>query len=145
MDIISKKLLNTIVYYTLVVLAIASAGFFVFALMVKDIPLWAKVIYYIWVGLLVGAVIFDIVCTVMRGGKNLSGLIIYILSIMAVGMVIVLYCINATKTGLPVDFFNLYLSISIISLMTTGYTIATWCVGDKMVKNANDNQATIEE
>lgn len=141
MSIFNKKVLSTIVYYSLVVLAIASAGFFVFALIVKDIPLWAKIVYYVWVGLLIGAVVFDIVCTNTHEAKTISGFIIYVLSVLCVAMTIILYCMKATSTGLPVDLFNLYLSTAIISFMTTGYTIATWCVGEALVEHASAEES----
>lgn len=136
MSVKSKKILSIIVYYTLAVLAMCSAGFFVFATMVNTLPLWIKIIYYVWTGLVIGAVIFDIICTSTGEAKQVSGLIIYVLSMLAVAMSMVLYLVNATRTGLVGGFFNIYLSTVLISLMTTGYMIATWCVGEKGVESA---------
>ena len=136
MNIFNKKVLAIIVYYTLIVLAFASAGFFVFCLAVKDVALWAKVIYYIWTGLVVGVLIFDIICTSSHEGKTVSGLIIYVLSVLAVIMACILYVLNSGRTGLATSFFNLFVSVSLISLMTTGYMIASWCVGESIVEHA---------
>ena len=97
--------------------------------------MWAKVIYFIWSGLVIGVIIFDILCTSTREAKTVSGLIIYILSVLAVIMSIILYFSNAGVEGLATDFFNLFLSVSLISLMTTGYMIATWCVGESLVEH----------
>ena len=137
MSVLNKKILAIIVYYTLIVLAMASAGFFIFCLAVKDVAMWAKVIYYVWTGLVIGVLIFDIICTSTHEGKTVSGLIIYILSVLAVVMACILYFINSTRTGLAVSFFNLFLSVSLISLMTTGYMIASWCVGESIVEHAS--------
>ena len=115
----SKKILATIVYFTLAALAIASAGFFIFALVAKALPMWAEVIYYIWSGLVIGAIVFDI-------------------------MSIILYIRNATRTGLVADFMWLYLTASVISLMTTGYMIATWCVGQSQVQHSSNTQKIAE-
>ena len=140
----SKKILATIVYFTLAALAIASAGFFIFALVAKALPMWAEVIYYIWSGLVIGAIVFDIICTMTGEGKYVSGLIIYVLSVLCVAMSIILYITNATRTGLVADFMWLYLTASVISLMTTGYMIATWCVGQSQVQHSSNTQKIAE-
>lgn len=140
MSVQNKKILSLIVYYTLITLALLDAGFFIYCLIVKDVALWARIVYFIWIGLVIGAVIFDIICTATREGKTISGLIIYVLSLLALIMIVVLYFVNSGMAGLATDFFNLFLSISLISIMTTGYMIASWCVGESLVehKSAQD-------
>ncbi len=133
----SKKILAIVVYFTLAVLAVASAGFFIFALVAKTLPMWAKVIYYIWSGLVIGAVVFDVICTMTGEGKYISGFIIYVLSVLCVIMSIILYLTNASRTGLNADFTWLYLASSLISYATTGYMIATWCVGQSEVEHVS--------
>lgn len=140
MSIFNKKVLGIIVYYTLIALAICASGFFVYALVINTLPLWIKIIYYVWVGLLIGAIVFDIICTNTHQAKTISGFIIYVLSVLCVAMTMLVYCLNATSAGIAGDFFNTYLAISIISLITTGYTIATWCVGEGVVKHATEQE-----
>ena len=135
MSVNSKKGLSTIVYYTLAVLALLSAGFFIYCLMVKDVVMWAKVVYFVWAGLVIGAIIFDVICNGRGEGKIVSGFIIYVLSLLAVVMACILYFLNSGATGLADSFFNLFISISLISLMATGFMIATWCVGESMVEH----------
>lgn len=135
MSVQNKRMLSTIVYYTLAILALASAGFFIYCLIIRDVVMWAKVIYFIWSGLVIGVVIFDILCTSTKEAKTVAGLIIYILSVLAVIMSVILYFVNAGMDGLATDFFNIFLSVSLISLMTTGYMIATWCVGESLVEH----------
>ena len=135
MSVENKRKLATIVYYTLAILTLAFAGFFGFALIVRDLPLWAKVVYFIWIAVVIGTVIFDIICSINNEGKTIVGLIVYVLSVLAVVMAAILYVINTTRTGLMADFFNLFISVSILSLITTGFLIATWCVGERIVEN----------
>lgn len=135
MSVENKKILSLIVYYTLVALALLNAGFFIYCLVIRDVALWAKIIYFVWVGLVIGAVIFDIICTATREGKVVSGLIIYVLSMLAAIMLVILYFMNSGMKGLATDFFNLFLSVSLISIMTTGYMIASWCVGESLVEH----------
>ena len=135
MSVENKRMLSTIVYYTLAVMTLIFAGFFGYALVVRNLAMWAKVVYFIWIAVVVGAVIFDIICTSNNEGKTFVGLVVYVLSILAVIMAAILYFMNATRTGIAVNFFNLFISVSLISLITTGFLIATWCVGENIVKN----------
>ena len=134
MSIRGKRILSTITYYTLAILAILMTAFFIYALVVKDVAMWAKTIYFIWSGFLIANVIFDIICTRSENGKFITGLITYILSILAVVMACILYFFNTGVAGLATEFFNLFLSVSIISLMSAGYMIATWCVGQSLIE-----------
>ena len=135
MGVENKRKLATIVYYTLAVMTVVFAGFFGYALIVRNLAMWAKIIYFVWIAVVIGAVIFDIICTSNNEGKTIVGLIVYVLSILAAAMAGILYFINAGKTGLVLDFFNLFLSVSLLSLITTGFLIATWCVGEKIIEH----------
>ena len=135
MEVINKRNLSTLVYYTLAIMTIVFAAFFGFALIVRNLSMWAKVVYFIWIAGVVGAVIFDIICTSNKEGKTIVGLVVYVLSILAVAMAAILYFMNTSKTGLAVNFFNLFISVSFLSLVTTGFLISTWCVGEHIAKN----------
>ena len=140
-----KKSLSGVVYYTLAILTLCFCGFFIYALIVRDAALWLKIIYFIWTGLVICNVIYDIMATRVNNGKTWSGWAVYVLSLAAVVVAIVVYFINTTRTGLATDFFNLYLSVSMISLLTTGLLIATWSVGEGIVdenhESRNDKRA----
>lgn len=135
MSVNNKRFLSMIVYYTLIVLALASAGFFIYTLITRDVAGWAKVVYFIWVALVIAVLIYDIMCTNKRQGKERSGFVIYVLSVLAVIMACILYFMNTGRAGLTTDFLSLFASVAIISLMTTGYMIASWCVGENLVEH----------
>ncbi len=137
MSVQSKKIMSNIVYYTLVVLAIVNSAFFIYVLMLRDVAMWARVIYIVWSVLVIAAIIFDIICTCMQKNKQISALIIYCLAILALIVSVVVYFVNAGATGLATDFFNIFLSVAGLSLMTTGYMIATWCVGEALSEHAS--------
>ena len=139
----TKKYSSTIIYYTLAILTLISAGFFIYVLSVRDVVMWARVIYYVWSAFVIGVIIFDMVSSHTREGKHISGIIVYVLSILAVAMACILYAINSGATGIATDFFNLFISVSIVSLMTTGYMIATWFAGKK-VNNSIEIEDNIE-
>lgn len=140
MSVFNKKMLSIIVYYTLVALAIGASGFFVFALVINGLPVWAKIIYYAWVGLVIGVIVFDIICTCTRQAKTISGFIVYVLSLLAALMTMLLYCLNATTAGINPTFFNTYLSTAIISLISSGYMIACWFAGESVVKHGTEQE-----
>ncbi len=140
MSVGNKKTMSTVVYYTLAAITLAFAGFFIYALLVKDVAMWARVIYFIWVGFVVGVVIFDIICSSNGEGKTLAGFVIYVLSLLALIMAIILYFANTGTAGLATGFFNLFISISLISLFTTGFMIATWVVGEHLLEHSTENK-----
>ena len=135
MSVDRKRILSQIVYFTLAILAVLSSIFFVSALVKSTVPAWARVVYYIWIGLMIGAVIFDVVCTKTHEGKFISGLIIYVLSILSIIVPVVLYFMNTGDMGLLPDFFNVFITVSLISFTTVGFTIATWVVGESLVEH----------
>ena len=150
MSIENKKLMSIVVYYTLAILALASAGFFIYALVVKDVVMWAEIVYFVWSGFVIATVIYDLYCTSTGENKRITAWLVYILSVLAVVMACILYFLNTTATGLLADFLPLFTSVSILSLMTSGYLIATWCVGESLVEHnvsereINDRQKRAE-
>ena len=140
MSVFNKRNLSTVVYYTLAILTLAMSAFFIYCLSVKDVALWAKVVYFIWIGLVIGVTIFDVICTSSGEGKTVAGFIIYILSLLAVAMACILYFMNTGLQGLATEFFNLFISVSLISLFTTGFMIATWCVGESKIEHRTSTE-----
>lgn len=145
MSVFNKRNLSTIVYYTLAILTLAMSAFFIYCLSVKEVVLWAKVVYFIWIGLVIGVTIFDVICTSSGEGKTVAGFIIYILSLLAVAMACILYFMNTGMEGIATEFFNLFVSVSLISLFTTGFMIATWCVGENRIEHKTSTQNISEK
>jgi len=136
MSVNGKRILSSITYYTLAVLTLLASAFFLYCLSIKGVVMWAKVIYYVWTAIVIGVTIFDVICTNSGEGKFISGLIVYVLSILAVVMMAILYFLNSGMAGLATEYFNLFISVSLISLVTTGLLIATWVVGENRVEHS---------
>ena len=145
MSVFNKRNLSTVVYYTLVILTLAMSAFFIYCLSVKDVATWAKVVYFIWVGVVIGVTIFDVICTSSGEGKTVAGFIVYILSLLAVAMACILYFTNTGMEGLATEYFNLFVSVSLISLFTTGFMIATWCVGENRIEHRTSTENISEK
>lgn len=141
MSVGNKKTLSTVVYYTLAAITLAFAAFFVYALIVRDdVAMWAKVVYFIWIALVIGTIVFDVVCSSNGEGKTISGLLVYVLSLLALIVAIILYFVNTGANGLATEFFNLFISISLLSILTTGFMIATWVVGEHLIQRSTENK-----
>lgn len=141
MDIKAKKILSIVTYYTLIALTFIMAGAFVVALAFRTYPFWAKLIYFIWAGVVVGTVIFDIICTSTNRMKFISGLLVYVLSILAVVVSIVIYLINTSRVGLTFDLSPVFILITALSYSTSLFMIAQYVVGEAMIEHNTSEQA----
>ena len=135
MSVENKRKLSTICYYTLAILTFAVACLFGYALIIRRVAMWARVVYFIWLAVVLATVVFDIVCTHNNHGKEMTGLIVYVLSILSIVVAAILYFTNAGITGLVDNLFNMFISVSLLSITVTGFLIATWIVGESLVEN----------
>ena len=140
-----KNWFSNVVYYTLAILTILCAGFFVYCLVMNPVAMWAKIIFFVWTGLVIGTVIFDMICTNTGESKQVSGMIVYVLSLLALAMSCVLYFINTGMGALTTEFLNLFISVSFVALLTTGFMIATWVTGQSKVENKTDDRIVREK
>ena len=51
---------------------------------------------------------------------------------------------NTGMAGLATEFFNLFISVSLISLFTTGFMIATWVVGENRIEHKTSENKIME-
>lgn len=137
MTIKGKKVLSIITYYTLFGIAILMASLAIlFVLNRAEMPMWAKVLYTLWSCAVIGTLIFDVVCTTTRRMKFISGIIVYVLSIVSIVVTAILYLTNASLTaGLTAVFMPVFTGAAAIILSTTIYMIATFIVGEAVVEH----------
>jgi len=138
MSIKGKKILSIITYYTLFGIAIIMAALAIIFSLSRALPLWAKVLYVLWSCAVIGTLIFDVVCTSTRRMKFISGIIVYILSIVSIVVTAILYLVRASLTaGLTATFMPIYAGIAAVIMSTTIYLIATYIVGESVVEHAS--------
>ena len=136
MSVESKRKLSTICYYTLAILTFAVACLFGYALIIRRVAMWARVVYFIWLAAVLATVVFDVVCTHNNRGKEMTGWIVYVLSILSLIVAAILYFSNAGINGLVDNLFNMFISVSLLSVTVTGFLIATWIVGESLVEHS---------
>ena len=136
MSVRSKKILSLITYYTLFGIAILMAAMTILFVLNRVVPMWAKVLYVLWACVVIGTLIFDIVCTSTKRMKFISGIIVYVLSIVSIIVTAILYLVSSSLTaGLTAVFMPVYTGIAAIVLSTTIYMIATFVVGEALVEH----------
>ena len=136
MTIKGKKILSIISYYTLFGIAVLMAALAILFIINRVMPMWAKVLYTLWSCTVIGALIFDVVCTATRRMKFISGIIVYVLSIASIVVTAILYLTSASLTsGLTAVFMPVFTGVSAIILSTTIYMIATFIVGETVVEH----------
>ena len=132
-----KRLFLNMAYYSLIGITILFCTTFVFRVIYSAMPLYIKIIYYVWTGALVLTIIYDLICTYNRGMKYISGLILYILAILSIIMAIDVFFMQGisikTITNIEFTYFiNMALSFIPIKLAIFAYLF-----GEKLI-NFND-------
>lgn len=141
MEVKGKRILSVITYYTLIGLAIAMAVGFIFALALRTFPMWAKVVYMAWAGVVIATIIFDVVCTANNRMKFISGLMVYVLSVCAVAVSVLLYLIYTTRAGLPFDISGMFTLTVALSYGVTVFMIAEYIVGEALIEHNTSAKA----
>lgn len=136
MSIKGKKILSLITYYTLFTMAIIMAALSILFVVNRALPMWSKVLYVIWSCAVIGTLIFDVVCTSARRMKFISGILVYVLSIVSVIVTAILYLTRAgLATGLTATFMPIYTGVAAVILSTSIYMIATFIVGEAVAEH----------
>lgn len=136
MSVRSKKILSILTYYTLFAIATIMAAMTILFVLNRVVPMWAKVLYVLWSCVVIGTLIFDIVCTTTKRMKFISGILVYVLSIVSIIVTAILYLTSASLTaGLTAVFMPVFTGIAAIVLSTSIYMIATYIVGEAVVEH----------
>lgn len=146
MSVKRKKILSIITYYTLFTIAILMSAMAILFVVNRALPMWSKVLYVLWACAVIGTLIFDIVCTSTKRMKFISGLIVYVLSIVSIIVTVILYLVNSSLTaGLTATFMPVYTGVAAIIISTSIYMIATFIVGEAVVEHATSTKGVKEK
>lgn len=146
MSVKRKKTLSIITYYTLFAIAIIMSALAILFVVNRALPMWSKVLYVLWACAVIGTLIFDVVCTSARRMKFISGIIVYVLSIISIIVTVILYLVNSSLTaGLVATFMPVYTGVAAIIMSTSIYLIATFIVGEAVVEHATSAKGIKEK
>lgn len=130
----NKKTLLMVVYYTLIALVVINGGCFVYTLVMNDLEMWAKAIYFVWIAAMFGCVLFDIILLNNKEQKYLTGWIVYILSLLSLAMLAIIAIVRLGFTNLT-NVELITSSVALIPVVISGFLIPMWFAGEKLNKS----------
>ncbi len=128
-----KKVLSIMTYFALIAFMVTFVVFMCLALLDTALPLWARITYYVWIGVIVLDIIFDIVCTFTGMGKFCSGLVLYILTFATIIMGFVLGGSLSVGGIIPTDIMGIFGAAVALSYAINILAIIIYCLGEKIV------------
>lgn len=130
-----KRNLLNMTYYALVTLSILIGVIFMIYLATQTVTLYAKICYWIIADLIIGIVIFDIICTNIKKFKYIVGIILYITTLVVFALSVIFYITLSTNLILPVAQLFAYLAPFTLSYMMIIFTIILFNIGLILVEN----------
>ncbi len=127
-----KKILQYIAYYGMILTMLAYIVFFIFGLQSDRVSNWARICYIIICGLLVGLVVFDLICNYMGNYKFISGLILVAITIFTIAMSFAVYGAVAVRGAIPAGLLDIFYLQIAMSYGINILTIVIYCVGGMM-------------
>lgn len=138
MDANLKKVLYNVVYYSLIAVMIAFEVFFMISLANANMALWEKVCYFVLAGLLVGVVVYDIVCTCLHSQKYIAGFILYGLTLATIALSLVVMAVNSGSGRLLLDISERFFRLILISYLINVLAILVFTTGEKLIVNTTN-------
>ncbi len=134
MDLSARKILANLFYYSFALLLIAFSIIFMIMLGNKDIATGWLVVYYIWSGLLILAVVLD-AFSAMRGQYRFgAGLLNYLLSITFLVVGFVIYFRLSTDGVVPAANLDVFSTLIYFPLALTIALNVLFSLGNKMIR-----------
>ena len=133
MDANLKKVLQIVVYYSLIAIMLAFEVFFMITLANASMALWEQICYFVVAGLLVGVVVYDIVCTCIQSQKYISGLILYIITACVLVLSLIVMALNSNNGRLLIDISEKFFRIILFSYLINAFAILIYCTGEKLI------------
>lgn len=128
-----KRILLNITYYTLISFGIISSVLFILKIAFSNLPLYIQIIYYIWSGLLILYLIFDVFCTIKKVLKFVSGIILFVLAILCVIMAVdVFFMQGVSLKGISTLEISYFINMS-LSFMPIYLSFFAYIFGEKLV------------
>lgn len=138
MDANLKKVLYNVVYYSIIAVMVAFEVFFMISLANASMALWEKVCYFVIAGLLVGVVVYDIVCTCLHSQKYIAGFILYGLTLATVALSLVVMAVNSANGRLLLDISERFFRLILFSYLINVLAILVFTTGEKLIINTTN-------
>lgn len=128
----SKRGFVNLVYYSLIVLSLLLTGLFLWRIIMSNVPMYIQVLYGIWAAILILTIVYDIFCTLSGRMKYISALILYLLTLIAVIMAIVLFFALGMNTAFGTFTEVRYIGLLLLSFASVVLSIIAYCAGKRV-------------
>lgn len=135
MDFDKKKVLLNIVYYSTIGVMVAFVVFLFLSLAGATLAVWERAMFYILVGALVGIVAYDIVCTCIKSEKYISGLMLYVVTMLIIVFTLVVFALNSGSVRLFIDISERFFRLILMTYIINAQAVIIYCVGQSPVKH----------
>lgn len=133
-----KKVLLTVVYYSLIAVMIVFEVFFMISLVNANMSMWEKVCLFVIAGLLVGMVVYDIICTCLHSQKYIAGFILYGLTLATIVLSLIVMAVNSAGGRLLLDISEKFFRMILFSYLINVFAILIFSVGEKLIVNTTN-------
>ncbi len=126
-----RGLLNIVYYTTIIFMGVFSVIFAMFLARNLEVK-WARIAYFVWLALIVIAIVYDIFCVVTHKRRYYSGLLLYIITIVTLAASILLF-FSFSENGiiLPTGLFG-YISSVFLSYFINTLAICIYFMGNHL-------------
>ena len=128
-----KKVLATIVYYSIVAVMVAFVVFMMISLAPSSMAIWEKVCLYILTGALALVTIYDVICTCMHKEKYIAGFMLYIISMLVVILTLIIMALNSADGRLILDISERFFRLIIVLYLIDALGVCAYAMGEKLV------------
>lgn len=140
MDFDKKKTLLNIVYYSTIAVMVAFVVFLFLSLAGANLATWEKIMFYILVGALAGVVAYDVVCTCIHNEKYISGLILYVITMLVVIFTLIVFALNSGSIRLFIDISERFFRLILLTYIINALAVVIYCVGQSLIKIDSDRK-----
>lgn len=128
-----KRILLNMAYYTLFGLGVLFSVLFFLRTIYSNVPTYIKIIYYIWTALLVGNLVFDVVCTRRHEMKYICGIAYFVLTLLCVVMAIDVFFTKGVSLQAITSIEFTYFIDTILSFIPVTLGIYAYLFGEKLI------------
>lgn len=129
-----KKVLLQMAYYSLAGLAIVFSLFFIYRTIYSGMPLYIRIIYYVWSGTLVLTMVYDIICTLKKEMKFISGVILFVLAILSVIMAVDVFFMQGVNFRTIRTLEITYFIDMTLSFVPMTLSVFAFLFGEKLIE-----------
>lgn len=140
MDFDKKKTLLNIVYYSTIAVMVAFVVFLFLSLAGANLATWERIMFYILVGALAGVVAYDVVCTCIHNEKYISGLILYVITMLVVIFTLIVFALNSGSIRLFIDISERFFRLILLTYIINALAVVIYCVGQSLIKIDSDRK-----